>query len=495
MINRLIALLTGSVAAVLLALAPLHSATAAEFDAIVPGSIAIINDGDDPNAPIHRYQNAKISADWDTTGRGTQAGDTFSLGLPAEFAVASGQFELLLADQVNSAGTCVVILATGGATARVVCTFNDYVSTHDNVKGSLWVSIRATEQTTSSEIEIVVSGNPVVVPLPGGAPVGPQDFGPVPSQIVKHGWWTEASRTAVHWVILVPGQAAGNGPIVFRDTFSWGQTFDPDSMILQSLDNTQTEWEAQSWVSVPTNQWQLTSSTAQDFVVTFAGPAQANKIYRLVYDTTIDNPSGLVVGDVFDNSVAVNQTTAQVSVFYEATGGGTAGGDGRGGFVVAKRALVGDGASLVAPATTYTVLATYLGEQGSEKSVQITLTAGGSPVGISALPAGTKVTLSEQTPSAIAGVNWKPAQFKANVNPNVRISPDKSSVELTIIGEATLNLTLTNTAEAAGGAAPPVKPVLAATGVELIPLGASTLLLLLGGGLALAIARRRRADV
>ncbi|QIM19051.1 hypothetical protein G7066_11595 [Leucobacter coleopterorum] len=343
------------------ALLPSASAEAAEVHAIDPDSIVITN-VTAPGSPLLVRQVTQIDLDWSLQGLNASAGDTFSMQLPKTFQATAGVIDLKVAGSNESAGTCTLTPITSSAGPKLVCVLSDYVDTHDNVHGSLWIRVDAVAETTESTVSILVDGNPVIVSLPENSVIGPQDFGPVPSEPGKHGYWANSERSAIKWVVDFPGSFAGEtNPLTIQDTFSDGLTLvesGTQAPEFTSIEATQAGWNAQNWVSVPSTQWALVPQDAHSFTATLQQPIQQDRIYRFSYVTSVNHPGNLVLGDVFNNTASLNGVVRSKTVEYKTVGGGNAQGDGRGGFVVVKENLNGDGAAEVPVATSYRVTAT-----------------------------------------------------------------------------------------------------------------------------------------
>lgn len=430
------------------ALLPSASAEAAEIHAIDPDSVVITN-VTAPGSPLLVRQVTQIDLDWSLQGLDAHAGDTFSMQLPKTFQATAGIIDLKVAGGSDSAGTCTLSPITSAAGPKLVCVLSDFVDTHDNVRGSLWVRVDAVTETTESTVTVIVDGNPVIVTLPENSVIGPQDFGPVPTSSNKHGYWANSERSAIKWVVEFPGSIAGQtNPMVIQDTFSNGLTLvgsGADAPEFISIEATKAAWDLQNWVDVPASQWALVPQDAHSFTATLQQPIQQDRIYRLTYVTSLDHPGNLVVGDIFDNTAVLNGVTRSRTVEYKTVGGGNAQGDGRGGFVVAKEQLQGTGAADVPVDMGYRVTATITEPGASSRQVDIDLTAGGAAKGVSDLPEGTEVHLEEVAPLNTPAYEWTAPQFSATTNPNVVISPDGTSVDFTVVSDGTFRFSLVNT--------------------------------------------------
>jgi len=148
-----------------------------------------------------------------------------------------------------------------------------------------------------------------------------------------------------------------------------------------------------------------------------------------------------------------------------------------GSFAVRKK-VEGSGASLLPGGTAFTVRYAYPAGDGVDAgSGTLTVTADGR-VQSDPLPYGAVVTLSEIVPSPVAGADWAGARFSADT---------------VVIGDGTVaEVVLTNTLEgrtAAGGGG---LAITGAPAVDVAIVGGAFALVLVGAGLAIGAAVRRR---
>ncbi len=428
---------------------PASVVSAAEVEVIDVSSITFTNTIQ-PGNRLEVGQTSRVSFDWSLIGTGATAGDTFSLVLTRNFQAVSGTIDLRVAGGADSAGTCTLSPMTPTVGPKVVCVLSDYVDSHDDVTGSLWIEVQTVTSTTETSLSLTVDGNVVLVPIPPGG-IGAQGYGPVPTNASKRGYWSNPERTAITWYVDVPGSFVGTtNPLEIVDTYSAGLTLiasGAQAPSFTSIEMTQAAWDLQSWSPVNPAQWELTPDVSQSFHVSLQQPIDQTRLYRFKYQTSLDYPENSIPGDVFSNVAVVNGTTYRTSLTYTTTGGGSAIGSGRGGFIVAKEALAGDGVSLVPAGTEYSVKATITEPFKAPREVELQLTAGGAPKGVANLPEGTTVTLSEINLPSVTNVSWGTPRFSANSNPNVTVSPDGSTVELAIVADGTYRFSLVNTAE------------------------------------------------
>lgn len=221
----------------LVAWAPVR-AMAAEVSAIVPDSITVVSSA---GGQVVKWETVTVTADWDVFDQDAHAGDTFSMELPEEFDTSVGSFPLLT-DDGDTVGTCDTVPSQKAGGATVVCTLNDYVDTHQGVKGSLQFAMQATATTGSNTVDFGVGSATVPVTLPGGGGIGVGDAGPLPTEVDKWGWFNRDS-SAIVWRVMVPASAVtSQGEVDFTDVYADGLTLDPDSVGIGSIPATDEAW-------------------------------------------------------------------------------------------------------------------------------------------------------------------------------------------------------------------------------------------------------------
>lgn len=186
------------------------AASAAEIDAITDVTIS--------KQVLNVNTAFDVSAKW-AVPDGSQAGDTFTLTFPSEVEAYASTIQLKDPDG-NVVGSCNV------SANSFLCTLSNYVTTHDNVHGTLWFHAIAESSTTKTEL-VFTAGNNVefLIPVPGGIGVIPEK--PLPTQVVKDGWMEQDGQN-IRWRIRVPGSAlvpVNGQDVVFTDTYEVGQEF------------------------------------------------------------------------------------------------------------------------------------------------------------------------------------------------------------------------------------------------------------------------------
>lgn len=144
---------------------------------------------------------------------GALAGQTFGMTLPAEFSrYGSGAFEIRDPDTNELMATCAVSQGDG---PEVVCTLTSAVEGREGVGGSFWMSVQATQSTTEQSVQFDVGGQIVVVPLPGGGGIVPEDL-TAPTWPDKYGEPTVQDGRML-WTIGIPSTSFSGGAFTITD--------------------------------------------------------------------------------------------------------------------------------------------------------------------------------------------------------------------------------------------------------------------------------------
>ncbi|MFV0532081.1 MAG: collagen binding domain-containing protein [Cumulibacter sp.] len=418
-------------------------ASAGEVSVISPSSIQFAG-----NSSLQVGSNARIDYSFDTSALATQPspGDTFTLELPPEFAAAPGTTAWPL---FHPDGTEIAVCDFVVAENSIVCTFSDSIldesgaPRYTSLTGNVWFLARAVDQTSATTVDFGTSGGTVTVDLPGPGGIAPTTYS-YPQEIMKDGYFptSSADRTEIRWSISVPGdQIDTTLAIVVEDQLGPGQTITTAPELRELTDPANNGWTTISsgWdVTVAPDSTGFTMNIAPDTL----GP---DELYRVVYTSTTDNAN---IGQTYTNVAYINGEQENKSLTRGSLGGGSADGPGFGSVAVLKQPLAGEAASSVPAETEFTALASYtLGGELTE--TEVTMTAGGAPGLLSALPAGTEVTLTEITFPDVDGVSWGQPVF---ANPagasTVTIASDGLSATLTIGDQTETYVELTNTADA-----------------------------------------------
>lgn len=241
-----------------------------------------------------------VSGEWDATDAMPQAGDTFTIGLPAEFAFPESiPFPLLGVDDNGDPvvwGNCLTDPTTGTAT----CTLTEAVAAApENVKGTWQFEVDAVQATTAEDVTFVLNGRPVTVPLPGGG--GIDDGIELPGEVAKSGVMNQ-NNWSMTWTLDVPGAnlvAAGGDTAHITDTLGAGHVLCSDAGFSVKTVRGSTVVDVTGTAAL--------EGAAGDtsFDITLAGPFDANVTYRITYQTC--TPDGRIdpEGTTYDNSAQV----------------------------------------------------------------------------------------------------------------------------------------------------------------------------------------------
>ncbi|QUG87009.1 Cna B-type domain-containing protein [Bacillus nitratireducens] len=161
-------------------------------------------------------------------GLGLKPGDTLTLTLPPELKGLDREFPL------DDYGTCKVTAGT------VVCTFNDKVSTYENIQGYLNFFVEATNVGTDQKKEIETNFGTTVdkqsVTITGPSSGGGTDPGKQPF-FYKTGDMNSGKDNEVRWFLNINlNKEELSRDIVVTDNLQEGQTLNKDSFYI-SVDN------------------------------------------------------------------------------------------------------------------------------------------------------------------------------------------------------------------------------------------------------------------
>lgn len=378
------ALITALLTAVAgLAFAP-AAASAAEIDPVT--SITLTNP-----PPLHGETPYTFRADF-AIPDSAAAGDTFTINFPQAVRGYTSSFDLV-DDQGGVAGTCVVDADS------FVCTLSDYVDDHVNIAGFVQFAAKFVEEVDEDEV-VFESENGLTyhVPTPGGVTIGDR---PVPTEVQKFGYLRQ-DGSRIEWQIVLPGAflAPVNGsPIVVTDHYDAALAFSPATDVSVA-------WVATSdWPNLGAAHFIVRGTTPgtyavadrqadDEFDVTINGPVtDGSRIY--VIFVTMPVPAGVESGDLFENrATGTGFDVTSNPVEYVGSGGGV-GSDDLGDFTVTKT-VTGTGAGVVG-GQDFTVEYSYV--LNGETVTGELVVANGETDGLTRLPEGTVVTLSEVAPS------------------------------------------------------------------------------------------------
>ncbi|KRB36610.1 DUF5979 domain-containing protein [Microbacterium sp. Root180] len=408
-----------------LAFAP-TAAHAAEIDPVT--NITITNP-----PPLHGETPYTFRADFAIPDSAV-AGDTFTINFPQAVLGYSSTFDLLDAEG-NVAGTCVV------NDHSFVCTLSDYADTHVNITGHVDFAAKFVEEVDEDEV-VFESENGVTytVPTPGGVVIADR---PVPTEVQKYGY-LRANGSLIEWQIVVPGALLApvdGSPVVITDHYDSALAFNPttDAKVASLATSDWPDLDLVSWLAQGTTPGTFTVAdrpAEDEFDVTINGPVTDGSRIYIIF-VTMPLPAGVEDGDVFNNTASgTGFNVVAEPVEYVGSGGGVDG-DGLGDFAVTKT-VTGTGAGVVG-GQDFTVEYSY--DLAGEPITGELVVATGETAGLTDVPEGTVVTLSEVAPSMPGVVFGTPVFTGAGVTDN-----GGGTASFTITDEAAVAIGLENPA-------------------------------------------------
>lgn len=476
-----------------------------------PGAISNVSlESRSGGGPLVQWQHVRISADW-AVPVGAQGGETFGMTLPVEFTRhAAGDF--VIADPATGVimANCVVDAGQG---PDVVCTLTDAVNGMEDVDGSFWLDVRASQVTSSETVEFDLGDTIEIVDLPGSGGVIPGDpTKEEDDEPYKYGGLT-ATEGLLRWVVGVPSAHVSGGAFTITDTLDGGLAahhYTGDVRLTQRP--VENGVLVGAWTAVDPTKYRIAfADDGQSFDFSVSGLPTGGFAYQLIYYTQADGP--VAEGDVFGNQAVVN--TIKTSATHKIVE--TAGGEGSGvvftTFSIAKE-LTGTQAE-AARSATYTVR--YSVKGADAPATTLTVPVGQSVVSDRA-PLGSTFVIEEIDLPQVDGVAWGAWTLSGDGvvdagNGTYEVTPDTAAgVELTLTNVAnsvppvqpeptptpTPAPTPTPTIPAPSPTPSPSSPpaALASTGGgDASGFVALAVALVVGGGLATGVAMKRRSSV
>ncbi|MGC3955996.1 MAG: DUF5979 domain-containing protein [Propionicimonas sp.] len=354
--------------------------------------------------PLVVGQTIRFDANW-SVPLDTEAGDYFTLTLPAEFAPTStNQFPLV----DNGSSSVLANCTWKGVTAT--CVFTERVE--DIQSGNIWFTLTAKSETAENvnEVDFLFGSVTVPVELPGGIDpkpepnpgngggTNPSPGTKAPANAYKSGY-AQSDSGKFSWTIMIP---AGGDTLSLVDTLNTGAGFEAHSYSGKPVlyyNEVNEEGYLTTWRTDTTFTAGSYSISEDGRTLTIKDHALNPKAaYRLNYNTEADGQ--LFTGDKVGNGVSLRGVDYTASATFKALAGGGGDPSQLGRFLI-KKTVTGENAAAVPADTTFQVKAEWNG--GGQ---DITLRNDGSAVQSKRVPAGTKITLSEVDLPAIDGVVW-----------------------------------------------------------------------------------------
>lgn len=290
-------------------------------------------------------QQSQIQAEWKAPAD-AKTGDSFELLFPEMIKGVPASFDLL-----DEAGKLVASCKI--ETTKIVCTFTDYVETHDNVTGSLRFTAEASKQTTEEEWTWNKgTDHEFHTHIDGG--VGP--FNPtVPTESFKDAW-RNSDGSRITWQVLVLGKdliTPGGNTVELVDTYDQRLSIDQSDFVVQAT--TPADFKTDKWtlLSKGTGAEQYTVAFGTNSYTLNIHGVDPAKIYRVLYFTPI--PAGTVPGDTFSNKVKADGKDFVEKTYTYQSASGDGGGDQKVGVVTwnkvdpAGKALAGSEWTITGP--------------------------------------------------------------------------------------------------------------------------------------------------
>ena len=413
----------------------------------------------DADGNLYEWSGLEVEFDWSAPKGGVQAGDEFTIKFPKDDNGApllglkqSREFDLVDTNG-QSGGTCVAHEAKG----EVTCHPDDRFVDKDDVHGTIRVAAATrgvNANLTSYAFTIGKGSVEAYVPGNKGIVGRGQNF---PENSFKSGWMENDGRTLT-WVLYVPGKSlpsnpsmplhitdaipADSSPHTFKCAPDQGYIvpqgpgnfrvqalgFRNSSDVLKDLDN-----NAKSHLGVTAQTFENNNKTMHLTVNPPEGGWKSDEGYRIKYHTCVDSP---VAEGVFKNGAkAENIDFGTHVVDYKDDASGTIGGVSRKGYQITKK-IAADSAPIDANQEFEVTVKVDADDDRFDSTDTIKLKADKTYVSKKELPAGTRVTVSEENLPKVSGLTFKDPQYSADevdnpvVNGNsvtVKISNDKNA--------------------------------------------------------------------
>ena len=413
----------------------------------------------DADGNLYEWSGLEVEFDWSAPKGGVQAGDEFTIKFPKDDNGApllglkqSREFDLVDTNG-QSGGTCVANEAKG----EVTCHPDDRFVDKDDVHGTIRVAAATREANANlTSYAFTIGKGSVEAYVPGNKGIvgRGQNF---PENSFKSGWMENDGRTLT-WVLYVPGKSlpsnpsmplhitdaipADSSPHTFKCAPDQGYIvpqgpgnfrvqalgFRNSSDVLKDLDN-----NAKSHLGVTAQTFENNNKTMHLTVNPPEGGWKSDEGYRIKYHTCVDSP---VAEGVFKNGAkAENIDFGTHVVDYKDDASGTIGGVSRKGYQITKK-IAADSAPIDANQEFEVTVKVDADDDRFDSTDTIKLKADKTYVSKKELPAGTRVTVSEENLPKVSGLTFKDPQYSADdvdnpvVNGNsvtVKISNDKNA--------------------------------------------------------------------
>lgn len=269
---------------------------------------------------IGQWESFRINADFYLHNNEVKAGDTTVVQLPDVITFPSDdRFDL-----TDNDGNIVAKAVVDRQTKKVTITYEPYVETHSDVKGTFFFYVRIDHKvvTTKKEVPIDLTVSNKLIPAGKVNFQGIRE--PVKADVYKVGWADDADPTTGHYSIAVNRSGKAMSGITITDVLESSQvTYKQETLRVHKG-----EWVFRDGDWALDNAVNITDQTT----VTFNGNSftvqlpdlAAEEGIKISYDVQL--PYAPVDGDRFFNSVTlkaandINVTNQTSYVFYQGSG-------------------------------------------------------------------------------------------------------------------------------------------------------------------------------
>lgn len=188
------------------------------------------NGNDIPNMPAQVEKPVRMRFAWDASRANPQPGESFSISLPAEYRfVEGGRRDPLVLGDGTTVGECVT------ASGALTCTFNQAITSADELKGSGTQLLMAQKVTQTNTSTFNLNGTDASIPNPNNQPIMPIDW--VEKDLGKYANSLKRDSSALTWHIQFSGTTIANhlqvedgtvSTVMFQDVSGGGQALDTD---------------------------------------------------------------------------------------------------------------------------------------------------------------------------------------------------------------------------------------------------------------------------
>ena len=291
-----------------------------------------------PGKPAHLEDPVRMKFAWDASTANPQPGESFSIGLPAEYRYREiGRHDDLVLGNGTKVGDCVTTSET------LTCTFNAAISAATELKGSGNQMIVAQKVTQDNKTTFNANGTDVEVFHPNNERILPIAW--VEKDLGKYANSLKRDSSALTWHIQFSGTTIANhlgveagsvNSVTFNDVSGGGQILNPDLgswyvrvnpeeygggadgyFNVAKADGTAMNTDHGTFVLKPTIN--ADGTTASITLSRTDGAFAKNANYEIVYQSLAEGGK-IVPGRVYTNSATLNggkNTTVSAQMAYK----------------------------------------------------------------------------------------------------------------------------------------------------------------------------------